>query len=231
VKTRKTTRKRAKTRKVFVISDTHFPFHSKSGYRKMLEALEKEQPDVVVQIGDLLDQYVFSKYTRSPNISLEQDLVKGLAKAQQMWATIQHLVPGVECYQLLGNHDVRMAKRIAEKLPELGDLISTSDIYAFENVTLLPSDREYLLLDGVVYTHGHLSKSIDHAKHFNKPTVHGHRHRPTIEFDSAKLWSMDVGYMADSKSLPLSYTQTRLSKWTMACGVVENGKPRLIILE
>lgn len=217
--------------KVFVIPDTHFPFHCKKAYRKMLSHIKKEKPNVVVQLGDILDQYTFSKYTRSASISPAQDITKGLKQAKKMWADIKKIVPRAKCYQLLGNHDIRIQMRIEERLPELNEVFNFMDLYKFKGVTTLNSDRDYLELEGVVYVHGWLSKSLDHAKYFNKPTVHGHRHRPCIEFNQPNLWSMDCGFIADKNSLPLNYTRSKHSKWVLACAVVENGWPRLIILE
>lgn len=216
--------------KVFVISDTHFPFHSKKGYKKLLKLIREERPTHVVQIGDLLDQYVFSRYTRKMEITPENDIVKGLKFAKQMWKDIKKIVPRAKCYQLLGNHDIRISKRIAEQLPELSGFFSQKNLYKFPGVWVANSDRSFLTLFGVKYVHGWLSKSIDHARHFNAPTVHGHRHRPTIEVDRPGLWSMDVGFTANEKSAPLQYTMSKLTKWTMACGIVENGQPRLIFL-
>ena len=215
--------------KVFIISDTHFPFHSKKAYKKILQHIKRERPDAVVQIGDLLDQYVFSKYSRSLGVTAQDDIWRGLELADQMWKDIHKLVPRAKLYQLLGNHDMRMAKRIAEKIPELETIVKYSSLYKFDHVTTLKSDRDFLVLQGVVYCHGWLGRSLDHAKHFNRPTVHGHRHRPTIEVEG-KLWSMDVGLSADVKSLPLSYTPSTVTKWRMACGIVEDGNPRLILL-
>lgn len=215
--------------KVFIISDTHFPFQNKKAYKRMMAALRKEKPTHVVQIGDLLDQYVFSKYTRGMDITPGADVEKGLVMAALMWEEIQKAVPNVKCFQLLGNHDVRLSKRVMEKLPELADFFGIRDMYKFQGVKVLDSDRDYLLLGGVVYVHGWLSKSLDHARHFNCPTVHGHRHRPCIEVEG-KLWSMDVGFMADEKSAPLSYTMNKLTKWRMAYGIVEDGRPRLELL-
>lgn len=217
--------------KVLVISDTHFPFHSKSAYKKLMKTIKAEKPTHIVQVGDLLDQYVFSKYTRSMSITVDQDIRNGLKMANKMWKEAQKIVPKAKCYQLLGNHDIRFLKRIAERLPELSELVNLKDVYKFNKVKIMDSDRDHLELGGVIYIHGYLSKSIDHVKAYNKPVVHGHLHRPSITFESPRLWSMDVGYMADSKSLPLSYTQTKLTKWTLACGIVEDGKPRLVILE
>lgn len=216
-------------KKVFIIGDTHFPFHNKEAYKKVLNRLKVEKPDVVIQIGDLLDQYVFSKYTKSVKITPQLDFVKGLAMAKKMWEDVQNLLPKAKCYQILGNHDIRLAKRIAEKLPELSEIISHRNYYVFPNVQVMRNDRDYLTIDGVVYCHGWLGMSIDHAVFFGKPTVHGHRHRMEIA-TKGKLWSMDVGYLADSKSIPLNYTASRFSLWTTGCGIVENGKPRLVFL-
>ena len=230
-KATKTKEAKMSNSKVFVISDTHFPFHSKKAYKVMMAKLKKEKPTHVVQVGDILDQFIFSKYPKSDTINFDSDVKLGLEVAKKMWKDIQAAVPKAKCYQLLGNHDVRMVKRISEKLPELHNLISNKDLYDFEGVETKFSDRDYLEIDGVVYVHGWLSKSLDHATYFGKPVVHGHTHRAGIQHHSQDLWAMDVGYLADKDSLPLQYTASKFSKWTVACGIVEDGRPRLVYLD
>lgn len=215
--------------KVFVLSDIHFPFHDKGAFKEAINQIKKSRPNVVIQIGDLFDQYVFSKYSRSLQITTETDVLKARKQAEEMWAEIKRILPRADCIQVLGNHDVRMAKRVAERLPELEGILNPLDLYKFPKVRTLKSDREYLVIDGVVYCHGWLSKSIDHAVHFGKPTVHGHRHRPGIE-TKGNLWSMDVGFLADQRQLPLKYTPSTVTNWGLACGEVDNRKPRLIII-
>lgn len=197
--------------------------------KKVYKLIEEEKPDVVIQIGDLVDQYVFSHFTKNPKITPKHDVSRGLKCATQMWERIQKIVPNAMCYQVLGNHDVRVTKRIAEKIPELSEFFSLTSMYKFKNVTVLKSDRDVLIIDGVVYCHGWLGQSLAHAKYFNKPTVHGHRHKPAIETEGS-LWSMDVGYLANNNSLPLGYTAVRYTKWRAACGIVHNRTPRLILL-
>ncbi len=217
--------------KVLIVSDVHFPFHCKKAYKKLLKVIKEERPTHVVQIGDVIDQYVYSKYSKSPEITPSNDIVRGIEMAEEFWAVVKKLAPKAERIQVLGNHDVRLSKRISELIPELRAVFDPLSFYKFKGVKTLKSDRDYIEIDGVVYCHGWLSHSIDHAKYFNKPTVHGHRHRAAITFDSQTLWAMDVGHMADEKSVPLSYTMSKLSKWTKACGIVENGSnPRLILL-
>lgn len=218
-----------KKTKVFVVSDTHFPFHNKKALGKVLNAIRVEKPTHVVQIGDLLDQYVFSKYSRTLSIDPNEEITSGIAYAQTFWAFVKMNAPKAKRIQLMGNHDMRLAKRIKDLLPELESFVSTKSLYQFPGVKVLDSDRDSIVIDGVTYTHGHLSKSIDHAIHFGTPIVHGHRHRPEIS-TKGKLWSMDVGYIADIKSIPLSYTATTKTNWCMAYGIVENGKPKLVLL-
>ena len=198
--------------KVFVISDSHFPFHNKRAFAEVMRLIRKERPNAVVHIGDLLDQYVFSRFDKSSSITPEMDVQRGLDLAERMWSTIHKALPRTGLYQVLGNHDARLSKRLQDKVPELLELYNPLDMYKFPNVKVLDSYRDHMVLDGVVYTHGYLSKSIDHAKHFGK------------------LWTMDVGHIANENSLPLSYTQSKVTNWRMACGIVEDGHPRLILL-
>lgn len=148
-----------------------------------------------------------------------------------MWKEVRRLCPTAKCFQLMGNHDVRVSKRISEKLPELSELFSHTSLYNLPGVNVLESDRDYLELDGVVYVHGWLTKSLDHAKFFGMPTVHGHRHRPCLEYSHGRLWSMDCGHLSDLARIPMQYTQSKKTNWTLACGLVEERQPRLFILE
>lgn len=216
--------------KVFVISDTHFPFHNKKALKKVLELIKKEKPTHVVQIGDLLDQYSFSKYSKSVEITPKTDVIQGLKAAKDMWKGVKTAAPKAKCVQLLGNHDIRMHKRTMDKLPELEGIYDPNELYRIKGVKLIESDRGFIDIDGVRYLHGYLSKSIDHAIKQGCPVVHGHRHRPEIATMGRGLWSMDVGFLGDETKLPFQYTQSKTTNWTVACGVVENGKPRLIFL-
>lgn len=217
--------------RVFIWGDTHFPFHHEASYQSNLRAIKTLQPHAVVQIGDLKDKYVFSNYPRNTSfISPEEEVKAASYWSVRFWKEVQQAMPKAKCYQVLGNHDMRIAKRIAEKFPELEAVYSLTNEYKFKGVETLPSDQAFLELDGVIYCHGWLSESIDHAKYFNKPCVHGHRHRPGIYTFGAKLWSMDVGYIADKAQLPLQYTQSTMKHWRRASGIVEARHPQLILL-
>lgn len=215
---------------VVAIPDIHFPYHNSAALVSILDFIKEIKPDIVIQLGDLLDQYVFSKYSRKLSVTPSADILEGVKLAEETWENIQTISPESKCIQLMGNHDVRVSKRISEKLPELEDFFNHKSFYKLDGVTVLDSDRDYFECDGVYYVHGWLSKSIDHAKYFNAPVVHGHRHRACIEYDNENLWSMDCGFVADKNAMPLGYTMSKLSKWSTSFGVIEYGNPRLIKL-
>ena len=113
-------------------------------------------------------------------------------------------------------------------------MVKVDDLLKFEGVTTLPSSRDHLEVDGIVFLHGHYTKLGDHAKFFRKPVVHGHTHRIGIFYERISdglIWEMDCGYLADEKSLPLQYTASKFSKWIKAVGIIDNGQPRLVVLE
>jgi len=221
--------------KVFFISDTHFPFIDKKALAKVIKLIKKEQPTHVIQAGDLLDLYSFSRYEKDANFtSPKGELKQGLAMASKMWATIRKACPKAKCFQLIGNHEDRLAKSISRDAPQLSGLTATiSSLYKFPGVKVLKSSKEHLEIGGVIYTHGHYTKLGDHAKYYRKSCVHGHSHRVGIFYEQTVdglIWEMDTGFLADPTALPLQYTQTKFSKWTQAVGIIENGMPRLVVV-
>lgn len=218
-------------KKVFAFGDTQFPFHSEEGLKKIFDAIKKEKPDIIIHLGDLYDQHMFYKGRRHINIlTPQEEIQRALELGVSMWERINKLAPKAKKCQLLGNHDLRMAKRIQEKMPEIESLVDWKKIYRFKGVTTLESDRDILEFDNVIYCHGWFSDSIKHAKFFNKSCVHGHLHRPSLTIDGPNVWAMDVGHQCDEDALPLSYTAVKVSKWRKAYGVITNGKPRLELL-
>lgn len=220
---------------VLFIPDTHFPYVDKSALKKVLKLVKKGNFTHIVQAGDCLDLYSFSRYEKDANHTTpHEELSRGLDMATKMWADIRKAAPKAKLYQLIGNHEDRLSKTIAKKAPELAGLVTTiQDLYCFPGVKVLKSSKDHLEIDGVIYTHGHYTKLGDHAKFYRASCVHGHSHKIGIFFEqtaSGLIWEMDCGFLADKDALPLQYTQSKLSKWTLACGIIENGQPRLVCL-
>src|SRR5262245_65570157 len=93
--------------KILCLGDIHFPFHNRGALDRVYRFADKLKPTHIVQQGDLLDQFAFSRYPKVLKIDPEKELALGRMHAENMWAHFK----GLHCYQLMGNHDERILKK------------------------------------------------------------------------------------------------------------------------
>lgn len=222
--------------KVFTFTDCHFPFQNKEVMKNIYKAIKAEKPDVIVNTGDLYDQYMFSKYSKDLDlISPEVEIKLARKEALKMWAKIKKLCPRAKCYQMLGNHDIRMIKKIKANLPEaLSILIEFyKDLYEFPGVTSSDSDRDYLVFDDVVYCHGWMGS---HTAHFCKSVVRGHSHKAEITYKMGvktgykPIFEVQAGCCADETAIPMDYPASKKTGWKAGYVMVIDGHPYLEVL-
>jgi len=223
-------------KKVLAIPDLHFPWHSVDGLSAVYALIDKEKPDVIVQLGDLYDQFSFSKFSRSHDLlTPSEEISEGRECAMNLWTNIRkNCKRTTRLIQLLGNHDDRVAKRIAEKVPEIACLLQSSQnsLFKFPSVETILDSRHELMIDGVIYTHGFLA-SGKHVSYFQRSVVHGHTHRGglyTLEQAGRTLFELDCGFLADRYAVPLRYTPTTTTRWNLGLGLIDSLGPRFIPL-
>lgn len=206
------------------IGDTHKPFQHQPTLDEIYRAAEREQPNAIVQMGDLYDFYSASKFPRSHNIMTpKQEAEEGFAAAENMWKNLRKIVPKAECYQLWGNHDVRPQKRIMELVPHLAHFFKIEDMFKFPGVSTILSERDDLEIDGVVYEHGYFGKPGQHMKENMRRTVIGHTHRPWLHYEQIRgqlLWELNVGYVGNPEAAALQYQRKKWEKWVRGYGLI-----------
>lgn len=224
--------------KLFILGDLHFPFHNTKAVKETLYRIKQEKPTHVVQIGDLYDQYSFSRFTRKNITNPDQELREAREHAKSLWGSIVGLK--AKCLQLLGNHDLRLIKRAQERLPEAQELVKNSivELYRFKGVTTVEDDRSVPKIGGVAFHHGYLSRLGDHMRYFGQSTVVGHSHVGGVVFEQRAgeiIWELNCGYLADETSEPLRYRPTKTSRWTLGYGLITKKgsvlQPQFIPLE
>lgn len=221
--------------KILCVGDTHFPFAKGTYITKMVQWAKENQPDVIIQIGDLYDNYAFSRYTKTVNLMTpEQELNRGRKVAEKMWADLKKAAPKAQCYQMMGNHCARIIKRVLEKLPALSMKVKMKDqvqslhnidkLFEFRGVTSVLDYRAEVKLHGILFVHGFKGNIGEHVKYFHKSVVTGHLHRGGVAFMKVAdkvLWELNCGFLGDAKALPFQYGETKTSRWTPGFGVIE----------
>lgn len=218
---------------ILVLGDLHAPFVHAKSLARAIKLASLIKPKIIVQIGDLYDLYAFSKYPRSLDLMTpKQEINEGLEVTCRMWRELRKASPKSKCFQMIGNHDSRPVKRLIEKTPELERFLDLSSLYDFPNVTMVPSERDELIIGDILFMHGFRSKLGDHARHNGKNTVCGHSHRGGVVYHrlgDKTLWELNAGFLANEKSYALSYTrQAKISTWTQGVGLIDELGPRFI---
>ncbi len=221
--------------KMLCIGDTHFPFVNKWGIERLVEFAKVHKPAYIIQIGDLLDCYAASKFPRSQNIYTPKEEERlGIEMASKMWADLRAACPQAKCYQLMGNHDVRMLKRTLELLPIAEHWIEKhfKELFTFEGVETIFDTREELEIDGILFTHGFLGAG-SHKDYYLKNVIHGHDHKLYTQYrriHGQNIFEMSCGFLGDVQSKPLSYTPSKLANFQLGFGWVDQWGPRTIHL-
>jgi hypothetical protein len=217
--------------KVLITPDLHAPFHHVKAVEWLYSQIEKYPPDVIVQIGDALDRFCFSRFARTHDIMTpKEEIDEGRAFMVNFWAHIHKLVPKALKYQLLGNHSDRLLRQTMERFPEVYSIVKAADheFFKFKNVITIMDSRAMLEIEDVIYVHGWSSKIGDHAKHFGKSVCRGHSHRLEVQFMNLagnNIFEMACGFLADENQTPLQYGQSKVTNWTLGHGYVSKAGP------
>lgn len=216
-----------------VLGDVHAPFHHVEAMKFAIDVIADLKPARVVQVGDIRDMFSWQKYPRSHNVfTPKEELELGTKACRDMWSAVQSASHGVQCYQILGNHDARPYKRVLETCPELEMFIDLKPLYTFPGVTLIEDPREELELDGVFFHHGYNTRPGGNRDFMNACAVTGHSHRAGVFYRSIwgghMLWELNSGTLGDSASKGLSYTPQKHTQQTLGVGVIDKYGPRFI---
>lgn len=220
--------------KILIVGDVHFPFHHQKCLDAIHEFAKENQPEYIIQIGDLYDCYSAAKFPKSSNIFTPKEEEK-LAKSQaeKMWSKFKTDCPQAKLIQILGNHDVRPLKRMIESLPQMEHWVEKyfEELMKFDGVETLLNAREEYKIKDIFFTHGYASRLGDHRDQYLNNLVVGHSHTGGVAFRQIQgktLWELNVGYVADQFSKGLSYTPTRTVKWTLGWGFISKYGPQFI---
>lgn len=210
------------------------PFTKVDLLPKIYQIVKDEKPDVVIQLGDSLDCFSFSRFPHDPNVMTPlQEITEGRELMDNFWKNVKKNQPKTRRIQIFGNHCARINKRILECLPGLIGSVNIDHVFKHDGVESRLDEREELAIDGVLYIHGHFTKAGDHMRYYRQSVVHGHSHRASLTFMQCKggtIFELDCGHIADEAQRPMQYTKATTTHWVKSVGLIDNYGPRIILL-
>ena len=224
---------------IIAIGDLHLPFMADAVFKWILNSIIKPNKNdiyAIIQVGDLYDMISFSRFPKRMMITPKDEMFDSIYEANKFWRLIHKACPQAKKFQLKGNHDQRLAKRVVERMPELDHLINYKEIFEFDNVETIHDDLSSLELRNWHFIHG-FTKEGTHieAVHFNNVCL-GHTHRGgtwTKRLKTRKnpelLTELNCGFVGDPFHESLIYRPLRkFFTWTWGVGLIDELGGRFI---
>ena len=214
-------------KRILVFGDMQIPFHHPDSINFLELVYKTYNPDLIVCVGDIVDQYAFSSFDKNPavdNASREIDVAK-----KHLHKLTKFLKDVKICK---GNHDERLLKKaikagipgsVFKPLNQIYDLPDTWN-WNFEwtfNTVLSP----------VHFVHTY-SGGMYGVKSIGMSVVQGHLHaefKVIYAANPMKLyWDAWTGCLFDKDSHAAAYGQANSNKPILGCLMIINGKPILV---
>ena len=226
-----------KYKRVLFVSDIHCPYQDKSALRAMYSFMDWWKPQEVIILGDLVDFYAISRFSRDPERVLK--LQTELDQAVGVLEEIRQHAKGIKITFLRGNHCDRLKKYLWSEAQELSGLraLRLEELLEFDRLKIHYEDKNQIRYGCVIIKHGTLIRKFAGytAKgEFEKngmSGVSGHSHRlsqyrHTNEADSY-IWT-EAGCLCQ---LDADYLDGTTPNWNQgfAIGYFKENSKRFII--
>lgn len=195
-------------KRVLVIPDCHIPYENKKSYELMLAVAKDIDPDGVYILGDYADFYSINAHGKAPHINIK--LKDEIYEVHQRLKELSDLFPKAKKVFIEGNHEFRLARYIANKCPDLFDLLTIPELfklgeYGFDFVPYGPNQQVRVLNSHLFARHEPISGGV-HVAHGSvvkagKSVIFGHTHRiqesQVVSIDGDNYRGISSGWLGD----------------------------------
>jgi UDP-2,3-diacylglucosamine pyrophosphatase LpxH len=109
-------------KKIGILSDIHFPYHSLEALSIAIKYLKVFNIDCLYLNGDILDFYSISRHEKDPDL---RDFKREVDMSREFLQKLRDIFPTIPIYYKLGNHEQRYARSLqvqAEEFAQIHDL-------------------------------------------------------------------------------------------------------------
>jgi UDP-2,3-diacylglucosamine pyrophosphatase LpxH len=149
-----------KYKKVLFVSDIHCPYQDKLALKAMYHFMDWFKPQEVIILGDLVDFYAVSRFSRQPErvLKLQDELDQAVGVLEQIR---QHALK-VNIYFLRGNHCDRLKKYLWSEAQELSGLraLRLEELLQFDRLKIKYEDKNQIHYKNVIIKHGSIVRKF-----------------------------------------------------------------------
>lgn len=211
--------------KVLVIPDIHFPEQDDKALGIIKHVLKVDYFDEVIQLGDMLDMYPVSSFSKDPE-KVGQGLKEEIRLAKTWLSEVRKLQPKAKITLVKGNHEARFDRYVIDKAPGLAHLFDYRDLLGLKELGIRYEEQNYRVgrvcfMHGVL-VRGHSAYSAKaHFDKYNMSIIHGHTHRLGSYYKTNLETTYTVHELGCLCKLDPDYTKDRgVTDWQQGFGVV-----------
>jgi len=137
-----------------IMGDLHIPFQDDAAIAAMLDYADTCQPNIIAIMGDMLDFYQISTFSKHPIRS--KRLFEEITQGTEFLRMLRDRYPAARIILYEGNHEARLTKYVLDKAPQLAELL---DDFLPDKLKLKEIGVEYITtpfqIGKLWYLHGH----------------------------------------------------------------------------
>lgn len=190
-----------------ILREDYDPFHDEQAMDVALQVVKETQPDVIVNLGDLVDLPEFSRHPQEPGFA--RTTQRSIDRAHEWLAQQRASSPDAQIVLLEGNHDRRLEKAIVQNaqsafglqranVPESWPVLSLPfllrmDELGVEYIEGYPANI-FWINDNLACIHGHKSRSGGSTAAAvvgdeRSSIIFGHIHRIELQHQTRRIRS------------------------------------------
>ena len=210
--------------RVFFLSDPHIPYHDKRALDLTFKVLRRFKPSVIVSMGDFVDFFSVSSFSKDPLRAFKLD--SEIDAANKVLDQIDRSLPKRRIY-LAGNHEDRLRRYLQDKAPELFPFVDVQKLLRLEErgweyVPYKASTklgRVNLAHDVGSSTRYSVYRTLDT---FQASVVTGHTHRLAYAVEGDARGNSHVGaqfgWLGDVRKVDYMHTVQARRNWALGFG-------------
>lgn len=209
-----------------VMADLHIPYHDVDSINNILDFAQDKNIDTIVLLGDILDCYQLSTFTKDPS---KPNMMQQITIGKQFLQKLRKMFPNARIIYKQGNHQFRIKRTLWEnnaKLYELMNQYMILNLLGLEQLNI-----EYLIqpfrIGKLWYLHGHQynggRSQAQHIPEMFMKVVHdnfivAHYHRVQTK-DFKKIDGQIIsGYAIGHLAMPMDYSM--INKWAKSFSII-----------
>lgn len=214
-------------RKEMVVPDVHRPFHSRKGWRVMVNVAEGWKPDGCTITGDFVDCLAVSFHER--NLARRHDLAWEIEDANAGLDELDAAL-GSKCEKrfVMGNHEYRLERYIAQKAAELFPFVKLEQLLRLkERGWKVTPYRQYVQVGKLKVSHeygnagptAHVKAMADVLGN----AVIGHTHHLGVDYTGNAVGESHVGasfgWLGDVEQVDYMHRAKANRNWHLGFGI------------